>query len=268
MDHKMTSFLKKHFATTKALDLLQCLSTYNVNPVSWPRWVFRHIPKTDEQRILEIGSGNGELWSENRAHIPRESLIVLSDLHLEMVRAARTILKSNSEIVLIAADAMELPFGGQCFDTVLANNVFHLVPDIGRAVAAVHDLLKTGGTFIFTVMSNDHMKALGDVLRDFGPRYEYPIGGVRRFSMESDKPEVRRLFPEMERFVYTGMLEIPVPELVTEIALSMFNRVIYPDLSLDAESFTRNVRDRMKNRVFSLGLKYGLYVCRKPARGG
>jgi hypothetical protein len=43
---------------------------FSTNPERWHRWVFDRFAFAPDARILEVGCGPAELWSENRDRIP------------------------------------------------------------------------------------------------------------------------------------------------------------------------------------------------------
>ena len=154
-----------------------------------------------------------------------------------------------------------LSFIDGIFDTVIANHVLQIVPNIKKAIAEANRVLKPHGSFIFSLMSNDHYKELADVLMEFNPMYVYNL--IRRFSLESEKKELYMFFSHYDEHVYTSRLEIPDPALITSVALSIFNGIKFPDLRPHAAEFEDHVKSKMRNGVFPITIKYGLYICRK-----
>jgi ubiquinone/menaquinone biosynthesis C-methylase UbiE len=101
------------------------------------------------ERSLEVGAGTG-YFSLNllRAGIVREA--TCTDISPGMVRT----LRANAErlglhVQAARADAESLPFGEQNFDLVLGHAVLHHLPDLERAFAEFHRVLKPGGWIVF-----------------------------------------------------------------------------------------------------------------------
>src|SRR5262249_14599217 len=101
------------------------------------------------ERSLEVGAGTG-YFSLNllRAGIVREA--TCTDISPGMVRT----LRANAErlglhVQAARADAESLPFGEQSFDLVLGHAVLHHLPDLERAFAEFHRVLKPGGWIVF-----------------------------------------------------------------------------------------------------------------------
>ncbi|MGB2712394.1 MAG: class I SAM-dependent methyltransferase, partial [Conexibacter sp.] len=101
------------------------------------------------ERSLEIGSGTG-YFSLNmlQAGVIREA--TCTDISPGMLAS----LRSNAErlglrVETVVTDAERLPFEDASFDLVLGHAILHHIPDLGRAFAEFHRVLKPGGTLVF-----------------------------------------------------------------------------------------------------------------------
>jgi SAM-dependent methyltransferase len=100
-------------------------------------------------RSLEIGSGTG-YFSLNllQARVVREA--VCTDISDGMLAT----LRGNAErlglaVETVATDAETLPFEDASFDLVLGHAILHHIPDLDRAFAEFHRVLRPGGTVVF-----------------------------------------------------------------------------------------------------------------------
>jgi SAM-dependent methyltransferase len=100
-------------------------------------------------RALEIGAGTG-YFSLNllQAGVVREA--TCTDISPGMVAT----LAGNADrlgvpVRAARADAESLPFGGESFDLVLGHAVLHHLPDLARAFAELHRVLRPGGRIAF-----------------------------------------------------------------------------------------------------------------------
>ena len=101
------------------------------------------------ERSLEIGAGTG-YFSLNllQAGIVREA--TCTDISPGMVAAlANNAERLGLEVRAARADAESLPFPGESFDLVLGHAVLHHLPDLGRAFAEFHRVLRPGGRIAF-----------------------------------------------------------------------------------------------------------------------
>jgi ubiquinone/menaquinone biosynthesis C-methylase UbiE len=101
------------------------------------------------ERSLEIGAGTG-YFSLNlmQAGVVKEA--TCTDISPGMV----TTLSANAarlglKVKTARADAESLPFADQSFDLVLGHAVLHHIPDLERAFAEFHRVLRPGGRLVF-----------------------------------------------------------------------------------------------------------------------
>ncbi len=101
------------------------------------------------ERALEIGAGTG-YFSLNllQAGIVREA--TCTDISPGMVATlAQNAQRLGLNVRAARADAESLPFAGESFDLVLGHAVLHHLPDLRRAFAEMHRVLRPGGTIAF-----------------------------------------------------------------------------------------------------------------------
>jgi SAM-dependent methyltransferase len=101
------------------------------------------------ERSLEIGAGTG-YFSLNllQAGIVREA--TCTDISPGMVATlSENAHRLGLSVRAARAEAESLPFAGESFDLVLGHAVLHHLPDLGRAFAELHRVLRGGGTIAF-----------------------------------------------------------------------------------------------------------------------
>jgi SAM-dependent methyltransferase len=100
-------------------------------------------------RGLEVGAGTG-YFSLNmlQAGVLREA--VCTDISPGMLRALEdNARRLDLEVETVACDAERLPFDDGVFDVVLGHAVLHHLPDLDRAFAEFHRVLRPGGVVLF-----------------------------------------------------------------------------------------------------------------------
>jgi ubiquinone/menaquinone biosynthesis C-methylase UbiE len=93
--------------------------------------------------VLEVGAGSG-LFST--AIAPQVGQLVATDYSPGMIELLKTrieALKLNN-VKVVQADIYSLTFPQGSFDTVVAANVLHIVPDLAGAIAALREMLRPG----------------------------------------------------------------------------------------------------------------------------
>jgi ubiquinone/menaquinone biosynthesis C-methylase UbiE len=123
----------------------------------WRAETLSYLP--ENAKILEIGAGTGL----NFKHYPNYQKAVAGDISIKMLEVAKQ--KTNS-VNLIQADAEELPFPDDSFDTVFATLVFCSIPKPKKAFAELQRVLKEKGKIILLehVRPNGLLGLLFDVL--------------------------------------------------------------------------------------------------------
>ena len=96
--------------------------------------------------VLEIGSGSGDIAARLRQAHP-ELAITATDFDPAMVRTAARRLQRFGDVTVRAADATDLPFADDSFDSVLSCLMLHHIVEWEKAVAEIALVLRPGGVF-------------------------------------------------------------------------------------------------------------------------
>lgn len=95
-----------------------------------------------EGRVLEVGVGSGL----NLRHYEKVSELIGIDPDPVLLRRARKRMRGlRFPVRLQAADAQQLPFADNSFDTVVSTLVFCTVPDAGRGLREIRRVLRPEG---------------------------------------------------------------------------------------------------------------------------
>jgi ubiquinone/menaquinone biosynthesis C-methylase UbiE len=100
------------------------------------------------KNVLELACGTGRVTRHLIQLIPPEGRLIATDISADMLEVARSIVK-DERITWQVADAQAIPFDGGSFDHVVCQFGLMFFPDKAKAIAEVHRVLQTGGTFIF-----------------------------------------------------------------------------------------------------------------------
>jgi SAM-dependent methyltransferase len=100
-------------------------------------------------RSLEIGAGTG-YFSLNLLQAGVVSEATCTDISPGMVTTlARNAQRLGLQVKAARADAESLPFSDESFDLVLGHAVLHHLPNLRRAFAEFHRVLRPGGRIVF-----------------------------------------------------------------------------------------------------------------------
>ena len=107
-------------------------SLYSVNQEGWFPWVCQQCQIHEGMNILELGCGDGALWTQNLSKLPGNIHITLSDISEGMLRdARRAIGGKDPRFSFKAFDCHTIPPRIGTFDLVIANHVLFYCDDIG-----------------------------------------------------------------------------------------------------------------------------------------
>lgn len=101
--------------------------------------------------VLELACGTGILTRRLRDRLPPSVRLIATDLNEAMMGYAARKFRSDEAVEWKRADATELPFPDESFDTVVCQFGLMFVPDKERAIRESYRVLKPGGTFLFSV---------------------------------------------------------------------------------------------------------------------
>ena len=111
-----------------------------------------------DKRVLEIGVGLGtDLKQFARAEAECHA-IDIAGRHLDI--AQRNFAAEGLRVHLLKADAVNLPYPDRHFDCVYSFGVLHHIPDVERALAEAHRVLKPGGVLQTAVYNRYSLAAL------------------------------------------------------------------------------------------------------------
>lgn len=98
-------------------------------------------------RILDIGSGAGQILGHLLTEANPRATIVAADLSSQMLRRARTRLKSTRP-AFVTADVTALPFADQSFDCVTCGWVIEHLSDPRPGLSEIRRILRPGGSLL------------------------------------------------------------------------------------------------------------------------
>jgi len=142
---------------------------YSTNQEGWFHWLFQFLSFFSGMRILELGCGNGDLWTENLEQIPKDVSIVLSDSSEGMVHEVQRKLGNDDRISFGVFDMDHIPFENSAFDAVIANHVLFYSPAIDATLQEIGRVMKPKASFYCSTYGHNHMKEITQLVLRFNP---------------------------------------------------------------------------------------------------
>ena len=131
-------------------DFLNRVISFRLDRV-WRTRAIREILKSEEQLILDLGSGTGDLIFSAADAVKGHGRIIGLDFSLPMLmlaRAKRSSSKHGAKIDLIQGSALFPPFKDCVFDGVMTAFVLRNVSDLSLFFSHAFRVLKNGGRFV------------------------------------------------------------------------------------------------------------------------
>ena len=142
-------------------------SLYSQNKQGWFPWVYEQCQIHPGMRILELGCGDGVLWTQNISSLPGKVSVTLSDLSSGMLRdTRRAIGRKDSRFSFEAFDCARIPHEDRSFDLVIANHVLFYCEDISAVCSEIQRVLTPGGKLICSTYGKKHMQEVSRLVRD------------------------------------------------------------------------------------------------------
>jgi demethylmenaquinone methyltransferase / 2-methoxy-6-polyprenyl-1,4-benzoquinol methylase len=123
-------------------DLMNRLMTGGQD-IRWRKRVVQLAQLKRNARLLDLGTGTGDLAREAVAQFP-QAKVVAADFTLEMMRVGQ----KRGPLDFSSADALRLPFMDSSFDAVISGFLMRNVIDLQQALQEQYRVLKKGGRLV------------------------------------------------------------------------------------------------------------------------
>lgn len=139
-------------------DLMNRLMTGGQD-LRWRRLVIQLARLNGNSRLLDLGTGTGDLAREARRQIP-SARVIAADFTLEMMRVG----KQRGPLDFACADALRLPFADSQFDAVVSGFLMRNVTDLQKALEEQHRVLRKGGRIVILDTTRPRKNILSPII--------------------------------------------------------------------------------------------------------
>ena len=195
---------------------------FSSNKQGWFPWIYEQCQITEGMKILELGCGNGRLWIENKAKLPADCEIILSDMSEGLIRDVRREQSLQDDRFSFAAfDCHAIPYEDASFDLVIANHVLFYCKDVDRVCSEVGRVLKPGGRFVCGTYGVAHMQEVSRLVTQFDDRITLSGENLyEHFGKENGAQALAPYFAEVDWQQYEDALIVTQAEPLIEYVLS------------------------------------------------
>lgn len=233
---------------------------HSVNWQGWFPWIYEQCRITDGMKILELGCGNGALWTENLSRLPEHVSVTLSDISEGMLRDARRSIGSlDARFSFRAFDCASIPFEDQSFDLVIANHVLFYCRDIPRVCREVRRVLTPRGRFLCSAYGRDHMQEISSLVREFDSRIVLSAEKLyERFGLENGRRLLASVFSAVDCRLYEDSICLDRAEPLIEYILSCHGN--QNQILLDRYKEFRAFTEKKTAHGFSITKNAGIFL--------
>lgn len=238
-------------------------SLYSQNRQGWFPWIFEQCRISPGLRILELGCGDGTLWTNNFSLLPEDISITLSDISSGMLRdARRAIGSSDTRFAFRAFDCRKIPYKDESFDLVIANHVLFYCDDIPSVLKEIRRVLAPGGRFLCSAYGKAHMQEVSQLVQDFDERIVLSADRLyERFGRENGQSILEPFFPKAHWLSYEDCLLVQDAEPLISYVLSCHGN--QNQYILDRYKEFRAYTARKTAKGFRITKDAGVFICEK-----
>ncbi len=245
---------------------------FSTNTKGWFPWLYEtgiqpvyqsHTREAGSLRILELGCGDGSLWTENISILPENVSVTLSDISEGMIRDVRRRLPSEEHRFSFETfDCHKIPHKAASFDLVIANHLLFYCDDIHQVCTEVLRILKPNGVFICSTYGSSHMKEITALVQEFDKRIVLAAENLYdRFGLENGAEILNQHFTSVSTLHYDDEIIINQAEPLVEYILSCHGN--QNQYILDRYHDFRQFVEKKVQKKYRITKDAGFFICTK-----
>lgn len=229
---------------------------YSTNQQPFAEWIYRQYELKENQRVLEVGCGDGSMWQSADRMLPSGTTLLLTDFSAGMLESARKNVKSE-KVSFLQADIQALPFSDDAFDIVIGNMMLYHVPDLHKGLMEVRRVLKKGGLFYAaTYGENGITSYLQELLEDYGVSRDMN----RTFTLQNGRDALLKHFDHVELRMREDALAITEVEDLLDYIFSL--TAMMGAENVERDELRQVLLSRQKDGVIHIPKEYGIFVAK------
>ena len=235
---------------------------YSLNQEGWFPWLFSNLHLKAGMKILELGAGNGALWSQNLTKIPAGVTVVLSDISEGILADAKKTIGKQPQFQYAVFDAQKIPFADNTFDLVIANHMLFYCDDLAKTLQEVQRVLKPGATFTCSTYSQKHMHEITDLVQNYNANIVLSSTNLyERFGLDNGRQILQPYFKDISCHKYQDAIELSDSMPIISYILSCHGN--QNSILLDHyQDFKQYVEKQVKDG-FHITKDAGFFSCKK-----
>lgn len=246
---------------------------FSINKQGWFPWIYESgiLPMvesvsektnaTEKIEILELGCGEGSLWTENIHHLPENVHITVSDISEGMIRDIRRNLGADHRFSYETFDCQQIPAQSCSYDIVIANHLLFYCDDIAQVCKEVKRVLKPNGIFLCSTYGSKHMQEITHLVQHFDSRIILAAENLfDRFGLDNGEEMLSEFFEQIDLARYDDAIVIDRADPLIEYILSCHGN--QNQYLLDKyQDFRQYVKKQVKDQ-YRITKDAGYFLCK------
>lgn len=227
-------------------DRLERIEQSRLNSQPWRYWLFDRVRRYDPLRVLELGSGSGNLWAENLSRLGMRWEIVVSDQCSEKVESCREKIGPRRGFDFQTIDAHAIPFPDDHFDLVIADHLLQRIQDPEPVLREIRRVLKRGGKLLASAIGKRNLLEMEWLVFSTYPNSELETAFAERrriFSLDRGIEFLRPFFHDIHLELFSDTLTVTDGQALVD-SIYALNR-----LAGDQTIIREADRDRLRGSI-------------------
>lgn len=218
------------------------------------------VNENDKIQILELGCGEGSLWTENRYLVPENVHITVSDISEGMIRDIRRNIGIDERFAYECFDCHQIPAQSGTYDIVIANHLLFYCEEMTQVCNEIKRVLKKDGMFLCSTYGTGHMQEITDLVQKFDSRIILAAENLyERFGLDNGEEILSKYFSKIEIVKYDDAIVIDKADPLIEYILSCHGN--QNQYLLDKyQDFRQYVKKQVKNH-YRITKEAGYFLC-------
>lgn len=251
--------VKAQYASSKGLDTrINFHNKYSTNKMGFSHWLTSNYEIKEGMKVLELGTGTGDMWQGKDDLISKCDKLVLSDFSEGMLDTAKKNVGERTNIEYRQIDVQNIPFEDRSFDIVIANMMLYHVPDIDKAVSEIGRVLKADGVFYCATYSEHNFN---DIIAEWFGLAGENYAPNHLFTLQNGSDILGKEFADIEVRRYEDSLHVTDLENLADYLQSL--KALHSIGTMKKDDIIKLLLPHAEGGAIDLQKEYGTFIARK-----
>ncbi len=255
--------VKAQYTSSKNLDTrISFHNRYSTNKMGFGPWLISNYEMKEGMKVLELGTGTGEIWIGHDDLMAKCGKLVLSDFSEGMLETAKKNVGERANVEYKQIDVQAIPFEDSSFDIIIANMMLYHVPDINKAVSEIRRVLKDDGVF-YSATYGEHN--FNDIIAEWFGLIGKNYTPNHLFTLQNGGDILGKEFADIEVRRYEDSLHVTNIEDLADYLQSL--KALHGIGAMERHEILKMLSLHEEEGSIHLKKEYGTFIARKPVHG-